>query len=93
MEGNKNKLILKREDDQRKILKFNIKVKTGKGVLFCTRKRGSKGIIWLDRMFYGKEGKPNLEFDDSEILVDADDEFELSDIDSEEEPETEVNEK
>ena len=51
----------------------------------------TRDIIWLDRMFYGKEGKPNLEFDDSEILVHANDEFELSDSESDEEPYVKIN--
>ena len=35
LEGNKDELILRNSSDPRKILKFNVKVKTANGVLFC----------------------------------------------------------
>ena len=37
LEGNKDELILRNSSDPRKILKFNVKVKTANGVLFCVR--------------------------------------------------------
>ena len=53
----------------------------------------TRDIIWLDRMFYSKEGKPDLEFEDDDIIVDENDEFELSESESEDESDTEVNDE